>query len=260
MIPRISEAGILSKIGAALTAVGCAAGAVGAPQAALIGVGIECVCILVDDIWVDPQGPVEQESSILAPPDWETIGIESVCLGTVFPSIELPGDENDSLIMAANDMFACCNTLINGIATGAPSHQVKRQAWMLSAAIRNVKYEYDKLGYDFAITQGELDSILADIAINGLPQAEIDLLTQAGWSPVDIQAMQAYVTSNDLNLAVPSVTMSELLEAGADAMEYGAERVPTSCPTGLIILITLLIAGAILIIWRKSSNPGPEQV
>jgi len=249
VIPQTTFAGWLSDLGKVLTAVGVAAGALGAAPVAAGCVAGECVAILVDEVWLEPQvGEGTQPGILDFPVSSSFTEIEAIFQVTTYQPFPLPGDETDDFIIATNLMIERCNALKEHVAADAPLRQLQLDARDLSQAIRNVGVEYDKLGLDISITQEGLDSILADIEINGLPQTEIDFLQDAGWSLDDINAMQQYTTATSVNLAVPSVSVSEVFEAAADAVGQAGAQVPGLGLTGLIILSLLLLGGGALII------------
>jgi hypothetical protein len=201
------------------------------------GVGFAGVCGGLDDF---------QPSFLLGP----SAGANPTCSapsvqGASYQPYTVPAGQYGPLYTALNAIIADLNTMDTDINNGAPASQIESDMHTIGGAIDSMATIYDGLAAPVTVTQAQLNAALADIASSGLPSDELTFLQDAGWSTTAISEFQAYVGHMTINLADPSVTISE--DIHAIGQEFDQAEIPE--PGSLLILATA--ACACLAVRRK---------
>ena len=66
------------------------------------------------------------------------------------------------------------------------------------------------------LSQADFDALQAVVAQSGLPPVFVMTLLDAGFSPSTIQGFEAFIAGTEINLAVPTVTSTQIFDAAAD--------------------------------------------
>lgn len=223
-LPAVSYAGWLSWLGAVLTVAAVAAvvvspNAAGAAAAVVLGIG-QVFAIVVDQIvipMIPPPPPAKPPAAMLPKPPLYMSSDDSYEDAT-YPSLALQGNAGDPVRIAGNSMISAMNTLLADVRAGASPPTLAQDTTRLGTTFNTIAASLSTSGVAFSITQGDIDSVQADIATSGLPEFEISYLQSAGVSAANIGSLGTYVADTPINLAVPSLTVNDLLHQTAGSL------------------------------------------
>jgi hypothetical protein len=261
LAPGVASASWLSWISDAITCVGigaaCTPTGVGQVVGGVCGV-VEVIGVGADVVKTatghEPQFISNTyQPFIAAPPEPPAyLAGASALTNATYQPLPIPGNAADPLVIATNAAIADFNTLILHYRTGAPSSQIVNDLASLSGKLETVASQFDALTCTMSEDQATINSRLSNIGSSGLPAAEVTFLQNAGLTPTQIQGLAQYTANHPLNLAVGSVTASQLLhiiptEVAPSNVPAASGRVVTS------LGVLLLMAGATAVARRRAS-------
>lgn len=223
-LPGVSYAGWLSWLGVALTvaagvALVASPNAAGAAAAVVLGIG-QVFAIVVDQVVIPmlPPPPPAKPPAAMAPKPRLYMSSDDSYEDATYPSLALLGNAGDPVRIAGNSMISAMNTLLDDVRLGAPPSTLAQDTTRLGTTFNTIAASLSTSGVAFSITQGDIDSVQADIAASGLPASEVSYLESAGVSAANIESLGTYVGDTPINLAVPSLTVNDLLHETAASL------------------------------------------
>lgn len=213
LTPSYGHAKWWSWFGGLLTTAAKAAALLGQPTAAGVLYVGEIIAVVLDPILPDPvkpPGAVDPEPPSYPPTD-PTVPSQAN------PPLPLPGGAGDEVAAAGNDLIGAANTLVADTRAGASAATLAEDRRRVGLAFAGIADSLVATGVAFSITQADIAATQAEIAVSGLPSFEADYLRSAGASAANISALGSYTATIPLNLAVPSITVDELLRQTATA-------------------------------------------
>jgi hypothetical protein len=218
-------------------------GAVVVSEAVVIGTGVASLAAGIVAIAVDfgnaiAMAPDTNKPALAALPEPATPPAAAVPASLA--PIATPGNEADAAVAAANDLIDAGNTLLEH-ADSDPAQvpadfaNVTDGFGELAEEVSNVFEGQEAIVPELTFTQSEIDATLAAIEASGFPEPVVDALTELGLSTSNVDALAAYVSATDVNLAGPDVTISDLLTQGASL-----RLVPE--PGSLVLLASAVLA------------------
>jgi hypothetical protein len=207
--------GIASAAAAALAKAAVKTGS-GAVAGAALAAGVAQISLWVGDYIIAkyPKIPIPTKPPAAGTPQPAADTSGSGVTGS-YQHLPLLGGITDPIITATNDSVDSLNRLTSDFKAGVTADQLIRDYGMLSGSLEHVADEFDYLGISLSISQADIDSFQAGLATSGLPSFEVDFLQNAGLSASDINGLANYFSSTPLNLAVPTVSVSEVLHGAA---------------------------------------------
>jgi hypothetical protein len=244
-------AGWLTVLGVVAIVVGVAVALAAAPIAVgilavtgvavatkiIVGVGIATAVIGAGVAVVDQARrlrdlpPVNRPEVSAAP---EPTEVPSTLVNNQFSPLSSPGNQANAVVAAANGVIDTTNTLIND-AHNHPGQFVQdfpafaNAFTPLSNATAALFQNQESSVPDLTFSQATINATLGEIATSGLPTDLTDALVAQGFP--DIQGLSNFIGGTQVNLAVPSVTTSQLEEAAANLT-----LVPVPEPSSLTLL------------------------
>ena len=179
------------------------------------------------------------EASSPEPPDSTPLALHLI-------PIPLSGNETDTLVGTVNGAIAAASTLSDNAQLGTGT--LRQDLAALDAALAPAGAQFDGLmaalgGPVPRFGQADIDTEMAGIGANGMPQRVADAMRDAGLSSAEIQAFGADAAAAHVQLAGPSVSVGEVFNVVA-SLQLVPE--PASLPLASLGLLAAHLAGAAL--------------